>query len=160
MTALTHKKLCELLSYDPETGIFVWKSGAFLGRIAGSRTSDGYLRIGVLRVRYKAHRLAWFYCHKSWPLHDIDHIDGVRTNNAISNLRDVKHSSNAQNKRVAQINNSTGMLGVSFSRKEKKFRARILVKGKRICLGFYPSPEDAHAAYLQAKRIHHEGCTI
>lgn len=160
MKELSHQRLCELLTYDPETGLFTWRRGALAGQPAGSRTSDGYLRIGVDRARYKAHRLAWFYYHQSWPLHEIDHVDGIRTNNAISNLRDIRHSSNAQNKRKAQANNATGLLGVYFSRKERKYRSRILVNGKRQCLGFFASPEAAHAAYLKAKRLHHEGCTI
>lgn len=90
---------------------------------------------------------------------DVDHIDGVGTNNAWSNLRDVATYANVQNIKRASKNSSTGVLGIGNT-KSGKYQARIMALGKRVSLGTYATKEDAHAAYVQAKRQMHDGCTI
>lgn len=153
----------EVLAYDKKTGVFTWNEKPKQWRkgksnVAGSLNTNGYLRIKVDGARYGAHRLAWFYVYGEWPKGDIDHIDGRRTNNAISNLRDVSRTVNMQNIKTAYTTNTSGMLGVM--EKRGRWKAQIRVIGENKYLGSFDTPELAHQAYLDAKRIHHEGCCI
>lgn len=159
--ALTHSRLIEKLAYEPDTGVFRWRHdtrGAKAGTIAGSVVGRGYRKLKIDRKQYWAHRLAWFYVHGEWPTSAIDHRDHNKDNNAITNLRDAGKNINSQNLIAAQRRNKTGLLGVSAHR--KKWAAKLLADGKKVWLGVFDTPELAHAAYVQAKRIHHEGNTL
>lgn len=117
----------------------------------------GRVVVRIEGVGYLAHRLAWKYCYGDWPKGIIDHIDGNALNNAITNLRDATYKINSQNQKVANRRNKVGLLGVSAqSRGRRGYRARI--DGKYI--GIFPTPEEAHAAYLEVKRKSHEGNTL
>jgi len=173
---LTQDRLKELLNYDSDTGVFTWRiarkgSGRLVGDVAGclaphsngvggkARTRDLVL-IGIDYKLYRAHRLAWFYVHGSWP-NKIDHINGDPTDNRIVNLRDVTSQINSQNIRKSQPYNSTGMLGVAVDKSRNCFKSEIrLPDGKKKFLGRFKTAEEAHNAYVYAKRIYHEGCTI
>jgi hypothetical protein len=159
---LTQAELMRVLSYQAETGIFRYALSTNkrirVGDIAGT-IMRGYPRIKIDGTVYEAHRLAWLYVHGSWPAGQVDHINGVTTDNRISNLRDVTQSGNAQNRRIAQRNNQSGFLGVSVHG-IGKWQADIRINGKKKYLGIYSSPEDAHQAYLKAKRELHKTCSI
>lgn len=159
---ITHEQLIELLDYNPLTGIFTWKkptnSGMKAGKIAGKDTSSGYRSIRIKHKSYSAHRLAWFYVHGSMPAEFIDHINGVRYDNRIENLREANNSLNRQNLRKASKNNLSGFLGVRV--RKNRFDAKIKVNGVMHYLGFFKTAELAHEAYLNAKRKLHVGCTI
>jgi hypothetical protein len=160
-TDLTAERLRAVLDYDPETGVFTWKQrrkNCRVGAIAGSATVRGYIEIKIDGKHHLAHRLAWLHVHGTWPTNVIDHIDGNGSNNAISNLRDVTQSQNAENRKRAHANNKCGLLGVGRSR--SKWRARILLYGEELHLGTFDTPEEAHAVYLAAKRELHVGNTI
>ena len=158
---LTADHLREILNYDSVSGVFWWRvarrGGAKVGDIAGL-INQGYRKIRIGRHRYKASRLAWRYIHGRWPDGEIDHKNGIRTDDRLDNLRDVTSSENAQNRRHAQSSNKTGFLGVSPH--QGKFQAVIVINGKQHYLGRFVTPEDAHAVYLEAKRRLHAGCTI
>lgn len=160
---LTAQRLKELLDYEPETGVFSWKvsrRGVRPGR-TGNVRPDGYIRIGIDGVSYLAHRLAWLYMTGAWPSIDVDHFDGNPSNNRFSNLRDVSQQTNLQNFRTAtRRNRSSSLLGVSYHARDELWRARIHIDGKERNIGYYKTSEEAHAAYLEAKRKWHEGCTI
>lgn len=158
---LTHARLVEKLIYEPETGIFRWRHdsrGAKAGDIAGAVGKAGYRQFTIDGRQYKAHRLAWLYVHGSWPVNDIDHRDHNRDNNAIRNLRDVTDAINNQNIVRPQKRNKAQLLGVYPQR--KRWCARIAFGDKRIFLGVHDTPEQAHQAYLAAKREHHPGNTL
>lgn len=159
---ITLEMLKGLLCYEPETGDFRRLTSpshnAKAGSAAGCLRSDSYLQISVGGEMYLAHRLAWLYAHGEWPPAQIDHINGIRDDNRLCNLRLATPSENQQNQRVAYANNTTGLLGVSARR--KKFMASIQVFGNRIRLGVFPTKEIAHSVYLKAKRYLHKGCTI
>lgn len=94
----------------------------------------------MVRIFYKGyylHRLAWLYVNGDWPSGEIDHRDGVKTNNRIDNLRDVSTKINNENTRVAQANNVSKLLGASLNKKEGKYQARISVNGKRRSVGYF-----------------------
>ena len=162
-STLTAERLREVLDYDPETGVFVWRirtsNCVKVGDVAGGLRLDGYFAIGLDGRTYLAHRLAWLWVHGHWPQYGIDHIDGDVENNRITNLRDVDQSTNMQNVKKACVNNKTsGLLGSHPS--GKKWRAQITVGGKIHYLGTFDTQELAYAAYLGAKRLFHSGCTI
>lgn len=150
------------LSYDPDTGLFVWLvsprcSRVIAGDAAGCWGKDGYLKITYKGKRYFAHRLAWFIVHGGWSIGQIDHIDGDRGNNRIENLRDVSHTLNQQNRRNASRNSTSGLLGAHKCR--GKWYAKIGIDGKQKYLGTFATKEAAHAEYLNAKRaLHPEAC--
>jgi hypothetical protein len=93
-----------------------------------------------------------------WPANHVDHKNGVRNDNRWCNLRDVTRSVNSQNQRHAPAGSKTGLFGVQVDR--NKFRARIIVTGTRHGLGSFESAEEAHQAYIDAKRSLHAGCTL
>lgn len=164
--APTREQLAELLSYDDETGVFTWRrhgvNALRAGAVAGRVNRQGYVVIKVSQRQYRAHRLAWFMVYGTWPAGQIDHINGQRADNRIANLRDVSRSVNCQNQRKAMSSNTTGLLGVRrFPRnKTNPFAAAITVAGKSLHLGYHPTAEEAHAAYVLAKKRLHEGCTL
>jgi hypothetical protein len=156
---LTAARLRELLHYDPETGIFTHiarRQSVVVGTVAGNNAPNGYRKHKIEGRSYTGHRLAWLYLHGDWPVGDVDHINGIRHDNRIANLRDVSRKTNRENMRVAH--GAVGLLGVSI--KGKKFRADIGVDNKNVMLGIFDTPEEAHAAYVHAKRQFHAGCTI
>lgn len=160
---LTYERLVDVLSYDKYTGAFTWaksRKKCTNGKaICGTANSNGYLRVGIDGVRYTLHRLAWFYVYGEIPKNDIDHINGVRTDNRILNLRSVTRSTNLENIRSAKGHNkSTGILGAY--RHRDKFTSRIQVRGKSFHLGMFDTKEAAHEAYITAKRAMHEGSTL
>ena len=163
-TGITSERLRELVSYDAETGRFFRKSrrkGVTLGAEAGCIGSDGYVVFNVDNTRYLAHRLAWLYVTGSWPEGQIDHINGNRSDNRFVNLRDVPQSINMQNLRAAQRSKkSCNLLGVYFNKKDKFWYSQIKINGKNKSLGCFNDAAKAQAAYVDAKRRLHEGCTI
>jgi hypothetical protein len=169
--------LKELLNYDENTGIFTWKvkrkgSGRRVGDVAGcehmhdsgvggNAKAKPLILIGIDYQLHRAHRLAWLYVHGKFPSGVIDHKNGIPTDNRIDNLRDSTNRINSQNIRNPQPFNATGILGVSIDKERGGFKSEIrLPDGKKKFLGRFDKPEDAHNAYLEAKRKYHEGCTI
>jgi hypothetical protein len=157
---LTVERLRDLLDYDPATGLFSRRVilSSYPRPCVGTRHNGGYLLISVAGKQHLAHRLAWLHVHGQWPQHGIDHIDGNKQNNAISNLRDASKTLNAQNYKRAKRDNKTGFLGVS--KKYNRFKAQIKFAGRNKLIGSFATAEEAHAAYLVAKRKFHEGNTL
>lgn len=162
LSTLTHERLRAALRYDPATGIFTnvitrhWSARS--GDSAGSATNTGYIEIGLDGARYLAHRLAWFWMTGRWPQQVIDHIDGNGLNNKWDNLRDVAQRVNSQNMRQATAKSSTGLLGAY--RVGRRFKASLRIGGKVVHVGHFATAEQAHKAYVAAKRESHAGCTI
>ena len=157
------ERLRQLLHYDLDTGIFTWiarnsvKSQARIGAVAGM-VRRNRRQIGIDRHQYFASRLAVLYVTGEWPKFDVDHIDTNSRNDAWVNLRDVEPSINEHNKIKANKTNKFGMRGVYFS--DGRFRSCIKVNGRKMYFGGFDTPEEAHSAYIEAKRKHHPGCTI
>lgn len=151
--------LRSLLDYDPETGEFRWRGRTGRGRagmIAGNvHKQRGYRHISINHKLYSAGILAWVYVNGEMPSGEIDHIDRVRHNNKISNLRDVPHRVNMQNISIEPLNNKLGLTGVR--KVNLRYQAQIQVNRKNHHLGYFTTPQEAHAAYLHAKSVlHHE----
>jgi hypothetical protein len=160
---ITQSELHELVNYDPETGVFTWRSDRFAGAykqklnaragdVAGAFNTRGYW---VIR-NYTAHRLAWLYMTGKWPEADIDHINGDRADNRWSNLRAATRAENLRNVRLRE-SNKLGLKGVYWQKDKRKYIARIQVNGKVTCLGRFNCPTAAHLAYCRAaKKFHGE----
>ena len=160
---ITQHQLREILSYDPESGAFVWlvtRGKARKDAAAGFTRRDRYIEIGIDGALYFAHRLAWFYVHGRWPIQQIDHINGIRGDNRIANLREASNAQNLQNLRKASSNSKSGFLGVSLRKSRGKWRAEIVIEGRKKHLGYFDSSEEAYAAYLAAKVKFHPYQTI
>lgn len=150
-------ELRQMLSYDPETGVFIWArniGNVKAGAIAGCVNRKGYRYISAFKKLYRANRLAWIYVYGKEPVGQIDHIDGDRLNNRIANLRDVDGFTNQRNRKRGNKNSTSKLLGVSFHAGTGKWRAQITER-KTIHLGLFDTEEQAHAAYLEAKRRLH-----
>ena len=155
---LTADVLRRLLDYDPETGIFIRiaykcrRSRTYDDHGAGTTAVNGYRVIGVAGARLYAHRLAWLFVYGHWPPHQIDHIDGDRSNNAIKNLR---LATNAQNARNSRARRADGLKGIYFHKLSGLWAATIMTDGVKRSLGYHQTPELAHAAYARAAQCHH-----
>lgn len=162
----TQEQLKEVVAYNPETGIFTrlvasgYRGCYKAGNEIGSPNALGYIETTLLGKRVALHRLAWFYMTGEWPKGHIDHLDGNRGRNVWLNLRDVTRKVNQQNMRKATRASNTGMLGASLDRLTGKYVARIRHEGKYLNLGRFDTAEEAHAAYVEAKRRLHEGNTL
>lgn len=153
-----------MLSYTPDSGLFTWSEScgrAKKGSIAGTpHGASGYTKIVIMGRQFLAHRLAWFFHYGEWPIHQIDHINGVRNDNRISNLRDVSSAVNHQNRRFASRMSKTGLLGVGYDKRRSLYYSKITINKKSIWLGYFKTCHEAHSAYVEHKRELHEGCTI
>lgn len=160
---LTQDRLKQLLNYDPGTGKFTWKARPitaensrtdnvwntrFAGKSSGWARADGYLGMTVDRKKHQAHRLAWLYVYGAFPVGDLDHKNGVRSDNAIGNLRESSRSQNTANGKV-RVTNKIGLKGVSQIN-GGRFYARVNRGSRRFYLGSYDTAEAAHAAYCYA----------
>lgn len=160
MAPITQAELKELLHYDPETGAFTWRVArggrAQVGSPAGSKHPEGYILIKLNRVTTGAHRVAFLYMAGSWPLEQIDHINGAKNDNRWCNLRPASHSQNCVN-RHRQNRVGDGWRGVL--KVGNRYQAAICVrengKKRRIHLGMFTTAEEAHEAYLAAARARH-----
>jgi hypothetical protein len=152
---ITAERLRELLDYDPDTGWFRWRVSSQrvrVGQIAGNYARRGYWDIMVDGRSYRAHRLAWLYMTGKFPDRELDHIDGDGTNNRFSNLREATRSQNMANSR-RRSDSKCDFKGV-YQRDSSCF-AHITTNGRQIHLGRFNTPEEAHAAYMAAARLHH-----
>lgn len=154
--SLTAEEVRRHLSYNPETGEFRWLIGGKgrpgVGEIAGCKSNAlGYWLIGLNYRRHWAHRLAWLMTHGRWPEHQIDHINGDRADNRISNLRAVTHAENQQNRHRSRPNKH-GLRGVDFDPKTGKFRSRVVFQKVKHNLGYFDTAQAAHVAYVEAVR--------
>jgi len=154
---LTHERLLELIRYDPDTGVLyhrLGRRGVRAGGVAGTVKKDGYIVITLDRKGFVAHRLAWLYVHGSEPRNQIDHINGVRNDNRIANLRDVSPREQQHNSGLS-VANKSGFIGVSYLKARRKWKAQIRYHGKSHHLGEFQNILDAMNAYQQAKAAFH-----
>lgn len=148
------------LSYDTETGIFIWikplSNRVKAGDVAGSN-SHGYTTIAYDKRSYRAHHLAIYFVTGAYPTTDVDHKNGIPQDNSFKNLRADGPMVNAQNRTRPSRNNRSGILGVYLCSTTGRWRVQILADGIKVHVGRFNTPELAQAAYIDAKRKLHEG---
>lgn len=157
------ENLYSYLEYNEFTGNFYWKKDVGPINKKGKKAgfiNNRYCHIELKGKRYLAHRLAWLFKFGKQPEFNIDHIDGIRDNNRIKNLRDIKHQSNLENLIIPHKDNKSNFLGVYFRNDTKKYTSQICIKSKKITLGSFLTAEEASNAYILAKRQYHTFCTI
>jgi len=151
---LTQKRLHELLYYDEQTGFFFWlnpQEGILAGSLAGCINGKGYMVIYIEgKLRY-AHRLAWLYVHGYLPEHNIDHINRIKSDNRISNLREVSKTCNARNTGNRKTNKS-GVKGVCFFDECKKWRSSITINASHYHIGLFVDFTEAVCHRLAAEQ--------
>jgi hypothetical protein len=154
---ITQSRLKELFDYNPETGLFTYKYNSAkkfkAGDVAGYLTKRGYVTIRVDRCLYLASRLAWLYMFGYWSSYNIDHINGIKNDNRISNLRETTQAQNKQNLYTKPKGSLGSLLGTTF--KNHAWEASIKHDGKSYYLGRFKTEAEAHAAYLGAKKVLH-----
>jgi len=171
-------EIAKFVSYDPDSGILTWLfrrpdmlfgsktlttkgvryfNTLYAGRPAGSMRSGGYMDIRIMGHAFLTHRVAWALHRDEWPSLQIDHINGVPTDNRICNLRVVDAGGNSRNfKRFST--NTSGQVGVHFDSVNRKWLASIYTNGRKYNLGRYSDFENAVAARKDAERrfgFHH-----
>ena len=137
-----------LYDYCPDSGLFFWKintSNVKAGQVAGAK-HNGYIRLTVYGKRIFAHRLAWLFSYGELPKDQIDHIDRNKSNNKITNLRDVDRCVNLQNQSVAHSRNALNILNVSKRPNTGAYKVMINKNKKGFYIGQYKTLKDAVTA--------------
>lgn len=156
MVELTQVRLKELLKYNKRTGLFVWRvlgknrRKAWYRKEAGRVNSEGYRRIAIAGKEYRCSRLAWLYCFGSFPAPplQIDHINGIRDDDRLKNLRIATLTQQQMN---SKVRGRSKYRGVSKQR-EKWLASCCFGSGQRKYLGLFDTEEGAAAAYLRYAR--------
>ncbi len=154
---LTQKEVKRLFKYDRKNGLLIRRFNHGKGRVGTSSTAkdrDGYLVVGIHGKLYRAHRVIWLYVHGEWPKNDCDHINRIRDDNRIKNLRDITRSQNKQNQSV-QDSNKCRLKGVYLHKTTMKWCASIGLNNKNIYIGLFETMELAYKAYQdKAAELH------
>lgn len=159
---IIQSELHRILDYNPDTGIFKWKispaHNVKKGTVAGSKGTRGYHSICINKKMYLTHRLVWLYVYGYFPENYIDHIDRDKSNNRISNLREVSNQCNQRNCGNWTTNKS-GVRGVYWTVKPKRWRAHVTIKGKTYQLGTFKDFDEAVCHRLAAEQcVNWSGC--
>ena len=154
MNQISREKVLEYLRYDPETGEFRWKvstNGRIkVGQIAGCLKLSGYIKIRIEGKSYAAHRLAWIVVNGDIGDLLIDHINGVKTDNRIANLRLASNLENSRNRRNQK--NKSGVRGVYWNEPYGKWQASGFKDGRLISLGYFDKKSDAAKVAVEFRR--------
>ena len=159
--SFTAEEAKKVWNYDPESGILTWKNpcnrkSQFIGKRAGYTDPIGYTYVSFKNSRYLLHRIIWLIVTGKWPENEIDHINGIKNDNKLENLREATSVQNKMNCEKRKRNKS-GYKGVSWDKQKQKWRAQISIRGKRLHLGYFDNKGLAAYEYnLAAKKYHGE----
>lgn len=154
------EEILKYVSYDPESGDFIrihtnsekLIHQKLLGKVCGNPSSNGYLEISFNNNNLQAHKLAWYIYYGEYPDFYIDHINGVKTDNRIVNLRKSSALENMRNRKMNK-NNTSGVNGVEVT-SSGKYRVRIKVKGKLLNLGSFDTLDQARVVREEANKLY------
>jgi hypothetical protein len=167
---ITAAQLRAIFNYNPETGELFWKARTpdmfaegslgraavckswntkFAGKKAFSDDRKGYYQTPLYGRVYRTHRIIWVLQTGQWPSEHIDHADGNGKNNRFGNLREATKAQNAFNAKT-RVDSETGLKGAAPTKSKKKFVGYIRNSGRKTYLGTFNTPEEAHAAYVEA----------
>ena len=150
---LTQDLVRHLFEYDASRGVLIRKvqcgKRGKIGTIAGSKTQKGYFSVQIDGKPYFVHRVIFLYVRGRNPEEVIDHINGIKGDNRIENLREITQSENNHNRRQPSVSNKSGYLGVCWSKAVKKWHAKIRLNNIVTHLGYFDDPKLAHATHTQ-----------
>jgi len=154
MSKIVIETLKASLTYEPGTGLLAWvkptRKSIRPGAVAGTPTHNGYVQVGFNGSVYYAHRLAWLLTHGVWPADEVDHINGIKDDNRLTNLRVVSSTENSRN--IAKRNtNTSGVIGVTWDKARAKWKVMIGVNRKNVNIGRYTSLKEATGARHDAE---------
>jgi hypothetical protein len=173
---VTPEYVKECFKYNPKTGVLTWKArpkshfptergwhifhASYAGKVTGCKDYKGYLVVLIGGRPYFAHRIVWAIMKGVWPSEMIDHINGVRDDNRLANLREASRGQNISNARIRK-DNTTGVKGilkpVARANGGKAWRVGIRVGGKRHHIGYFNSMEEAEVAVRESRvKLHRE----
>lgn len=156
--AITADLVRSFYGYDPATGYLTYRARARLrcdvGDRAGSSTHHGYRQIKVAGWTFQEHRIAWMHHYGCFPEDHIDHINGIKSDNRLVNLRLATISQNNRNRGPYQ-RNTAGYKGVTWHKQRKRWQAACWANGKQNYLGLFETAEDASKAYVDYAKEHH-----
>ena len=166
MEKLSVGTLSYLLECNFGTGELIWKNRDrlffgrtdrwrawnkhFPGKSALTAMRNGYRVGAIFNHSYSAHRVIFAMYHGRWPANQVDHINGIRTDNRIVNLRDATRAENTRNS-ARYSTNTSGVAGVTWNKRAKKWKAQIVISGKQSYLGYFSNLEDARRARKDAE---------
>jgi hypothetical protein len=156
MVRATFERVNELLRYEPETGKLYWKisrkgvKGA--GSEAGGLNCDGYITVGIEGKKYYAHRVAHLLVNKVWPDRDPEHENLIKSDNRWENIKDLATGSENMGNRVAYSNNTSGLKGVSWFKRDKKWQVHVGINGTAIGVGYFEDHRLAGLTYDAAAK--------
>jgi len=154
----------EIISQDEARALFEYRDGVLYwrqsinrsvptGAIAGALRSEGYRQVSIRRRMYRAHRII-FLMHHGYLPPEVDHINENKNDSRIENLRAATRRQNANNVGVRK-DNTSGVKGVCWAKREQKWRAQCRVNGKRYHIGYYADIKDAQIAVRKFRELHH-----
>jgi hypothetical protein len=155
---ITQSELKELLNYNQDTGIFTWKIPTRkikVGDNAGYINEAGYVRLTISHKKYFAHRLAWLYVYGNFSKDTIDHINGNKSDNRISNLREATFVENKQNSKKS-TKNTSGSKNVVWNKNCKKWQVQISLNRKLKYIGVFDNLEFASFVADEVRDIYHK----
>ena len=149
-----NQSIKKYISYDSQTGILYWKESPSpkcrTGSVIGHRCPKlGYICLRFKYKHFRAHRIAWFLHYGTWP-DIVDHINGVRDDNRIENLRSVDTRTNCQNKKH---NRDGRLVGTSLDKRTGRWRSCIMIRGKKTYIGMFSTEKEAHEAYIERIKL-------
>ena len=152
---MTADELRNLVEYDAKSGVLYWKNDHKYFKsikagdiVGGSSRKNGYASTAINKKQYYVHRLVWLLFYGSWPEKQIDHINGIRDDNRIENLRLATASENQHNRKKTHGRKTP--VG-AYKHWSGKWYSSIMSNGKYKFLGTFENPEDASNAYASAK---------
>jgi len=149
--------LKEHFDYNPDTGIIIWKKKPSnrrikIGEAVGRDNGGGYLQTRYKKGFYLCSRLAYYIYYGVDPLEkQVDHINGNSLDNRIKNLRLATVRQNSFNQSLSKRNTS-GVTGVRWVKRDKKWVAYIRFNGKQTHLGYFANKEDAIQTRIEAEK--------
>lgn len=135
-------------TYNPNTGKIIGPKNKPILKTDNHGYTSIRLKYNNKKYFLTAHRVGWLLYYGQWPKKQIDHINGNRADNRITNLRDVSNRDNANNGRIHRLGRLPGT-----SRSGKKWRARLVFEKKKVYIGTFDTETDAHNAYMQHRRL-------
>lgn len=155
---LSREELIRTIAYDEHTGEMRWLSPTGNrvkpGDLVRGKTVRGYLRVQINGRRYKVHDLAWIYMTGREPENIVDHINGDTSDNSWKNLREATQALNCRNRKTPK-NNSSGVKGVFFRKRDRKWHAVIGLNNRKIFVGAYSDFQSAVSAITAARSLYH-----